>query len=104
VLLQTVLVAAVWWPGRRRTTPLSWRWSIPTLGMLLVVADALYFSALAQDEALVSVVSVVRRSNVLVSFTLGSLLFREQLLRQKALALLGVLLGLSLLLGSVPKL
>jgi transporter family protein len=47
---------------------------------------------------LVSVVSTIRRSNVVVSFALGSLLFREHQRRMKALALVGVLCGVVMLL------
>lgn len=62
------------------------------------MADQFYFEAVAAEGALISVISVVRRSNVLVSFAFGALLFRERLLRQKALALGGLLVGLVLLL------
>ena len=79
-------------------TPFQLRGWILLVGSLLVLADQFYFEAVASDGALISVVSVVRRSNVVVSFAFGALLFRERLLRQKALALAGVLLGLALLL------
>ncbi len=63
-----------------------------------MVAYQLYFRALARDGALVSVITVLRRTNVIVSFAIGSALFRGRLLGAKGLALLGVLLGLGLLL------
>lgn len=88
------------WFARQRpvAAPLELRGWIVLVGSLLVVADQFYFEAVASEGALISVVSVVRRSNVLVSFAFGACLFRERLLRQKAFALAGVLLGLLLLL------
>ncbi len=83
---------------RPASTPLELRPWIVLVGSLLVVADQFYFEAVASEGALISVVSVLRRSNVLVSFAFGALLFRERLLRPKALALAGVLAGLLLLL------
>ncbi len=72
------------------------RLTVPLVGLLLVLADHLYFRALAEPTALVSVVSLVRRGGLLVSFFVGGLLFRERLLAPKALAL--GLLGVGLLL------
>ncbi len=65
---------------------------------LLLLADALYFRALAIPGALVSVVATVRRTNVVISFAIGGLAFRERYRSRKALALVGVLVGLFLLL------
>lgn len=44
--------------------------------------------------ALVSVVSMVRRSSVIVSFIFGAIIFSERNLKSKALDLLLVLLGM----------
>lgn len=96
VLLQS-LMAWVLWFRRPERVPFRFRWSIPAVGILLVLADQLYFRALYQDEALVSVVALIRRTSVLVSFTIGGLLFRERLLRKKGAALVVVLVGLTLL-------
>lgn len=67
-------------------------------GVLLVLADQFYMRAVAIDGALISVVSLTRRSSVLVSFTLGGILFRERLLKRKSPPLALVMLGLALLL------
>jgi len=95
------LQAGLWWCFARvrpPSPPLELRGWILLVGALLVLADQCYFEAVARDGALISIVSVLRRSNVLVSFAVGALLFRERLLGQKALALTGVLVGLVLLL------
>jgi transporter family protein len=97
-VLQGLIVLIAWRPTRRKTTPYVFRPSILWVGLLLLVADALYFRALADKDALIAVVSAVRRSNVVVSFAVGSLAFGERYKTRKAFALLGVLLGLFLLL------
>lgn len=92
------VVALAWWPSRRTTTPFAWRWSIPVVGVLLAVADFLYFMALTDPEALIALVSPLRRSGAVVAFSVGGLLFREQNKRRKAVALAIILAGVSLLL------
>lgn len=96
-LLQGLIVAVAWWPQRAKTTPFQWRWSIVGVGALLLVADFAYFRALALPAALISVVSIIRRSNVVVSFAVGATLFGERNRLPKAGALAGMLLGLGLL-------
>ena len=93
-----LLYGAVWiarravWPDAERT-PFRWRWSIPLVGALLILSDALYFRAVAIPGADISLVSVFRRTSSVVSFLVGGLLFRDLALRQKALALLLVIAG-----------
>jgi transporter family protein len=94
LLLQTLLVALAWWPRRRRYTPFTWRPAMLGVGGLLLLADQAYFRALASEGALVSVISSIRRSSVLISFTVGGLLFHERRLGRKATALSAIALGL----------
>lgn len=84
----------LWYPKRRQTTPFRWSWAIPLISIFLCMADFAYFTSLAQAGSLISVVSMVRRGSVIVSFLCGALLFREKNLRSKALDLLLVLLGM----------
>ncbi len=81
----------------RPAVPFEWRLTIPLIGVFLIIADFLYFRALSREDALIAVLSVVRRSSVAVSFLLGGLIFREKNKRKKLLPLLGVLLGIGLL-------
>lgn len=83
--------------GRQDKSRFHWRWSILLISVFLSVADYVYFYSLSLDGALVSVVSMVRRGSVVVSFTLGALLFREKNLRSKAIDLALVLLSMFLL-------
>ena len=91
------MLMLLWWPKRKEGTPFKWRWSILLISIFLSVADYVYFYSLSLDGALISVVSMVRRSSVLVSFMLGALLFHEKNLRSKAIDLALVLLSMVLL-------
>lgn len=84
-----------WWPRAE----FEWRWSIPLIGCFLLVADFVYFDALRDPEALISLVSSLRRGSVLVAFIGGLWLFREQHGRHKALPVLGILAGILLTLN-----
>ena len=100
--MMTVMCALIWWPKRRSTTPFHWSWAIPLISIFLSLADLAYLYALNQPEAMISVVSMVRRSSVVISFACGALLFREKNLRTKALDLLFILIGMIFLyLGTV---
>lgn len=72
----------------------AWRWSIICISLFLCAADACYFHALAFEDALIAVVSMTRRSSVLVSFLFGALFLKEKRIRDKALDLLLVLLSM----------
>lgn len=78
-------------------TPFRFRWSMLAVGPLLLLADMAYFRGLSDPGALISVVSSVRRTNVVVSFLIGSIAFRDKNRRKKGLALVGVVSGLLLL-------
>ena len=100
--LMTVILFAMWWPTRRHTTPFQWKWPIIFIAVFLTLADYAYFVSLAQSASMVSIVSMIRRSSVIVSFLCGALLFHEKNLRSKVIDLLLVLLGLFfLLIGSL---
>ena len=80
----------------------QWRWSIPATGILLIAADYLYFYALSLPDTYISIVSLVRRCNCLVTFFVGVIWFQEKNIRQKAFALALILLGVFLL-ALAPK-
>ncbi|SKB64861.1 DMT family transporter [Alkalitalea saponilacus] len=77
--------------------PLIWRWSIPLIGLFLVIADYLYFFALDFPEALISVVSTLRRGSVVVAFFFGAMLFHEVNIGRKGILLAGILIGIIIL-------
>lgn len=89
--------AVVWWPRRSAFTPFQWRWSIPLIGLLLIASDFAYFNSVHDPAALIVVLSILRRSSVVVSFFAGAALFKDVNRRKKALALAGVLAGVILI-------
>ncbi len=95
--MMAVVVAVVWWPKRHSTTPFHWSWAIPRISIFLSLADFAYLYALSDDSAMISVVSMIRRSSVVVSFACGAALFRERNLRSKAVDLMFILVGMVLL-------
>lgn len=101
VLMGVIVVVMNMLSSTQRSKRFIWRWSIPMISIFLAVADFCYFSALAQDGALIAVVSMIRRGSVVVAFVFGALLLHEKNLKSKALDMLLILLGLFFLyLGS----
>lgn len=99
--MMSVVVGIAWWPRRHRTTPFHWSWAIPLISVFLSMADFAYLFALRDPDAMISVVSMIRRSSVVVSFLCGAVLFRERNLRAKAFDLALILVGMVFLwLGS----
>ncbi len=81
-----------WW----KRGPFHWRWTIPLIAVCLLVADYVYFDALRDPDALVSVVSSLRRGSTLIAFAGGIFLFREPHGRRKLPAVLGIVIGIVL--------
>ena len=85
----------------QRNRKFHWNWAIPMISIFLGIADFCYFSALAQDGALIAVVSMIRRGSVVVSFLFGAFLLHEKNLKSKAFDLVLIIIGLLFLyLGS----
>jgi len=97
-LVGILLVPAYgWWKGWWSRSAFQWRWSIPLIGLTLLVVDFLYFEALTDPDAMVSVVSCLRRGSVLISFSIGYALFGERNFLLKLPFMLGILAGIILL-------
>ena len=96
-LLYGALTLIIWRP-KRKESRFEWRWSIVLISVFLSIADFCYFNALAQEGALLAVISLIRRGSVIVSFTLGAIFFKERNIRSKAVALCVLLVGLYFLL------
>lgn len=109
-VIMGIIMLLVWLPERKRAlaqavpgtgpdyVPFVWKWTIPFISLALTAADLAYLYALTMPGAMISVVSMIRRSSVLVSFVFGAVVFHEKNLRSKALDLVFVLLSLILLL------
>jgi drug/metabolite transporter (DMT)-like permease len=90
-------LAAYWFWHDRRRVPFQWRWTIPLIAIFLLTADFLYFTAVADPDAIISIVSPVRRSAIVIPFLLGILYFGEKNFRQKAICVMGLILGVVLI-------
>ena len=84
----------LWWPKRKTTTPFHWNWCIILISIFLSAADFVYFYALSEKDSMISIISMIRRSSVVVSFLCGAVLFREKNLKSKAIDLILVLIGM----------
>ncbi len=83
-----------WYPHRKQTTPFRWKWSILFVSIFLALADWVYFYALGMPDSMISIISMIRRSSVIVTFIAGAVFFDEKNLKNKAFDLLLVLLGM----------
>lgn len=93
-LIMFFVLLFLWYPRRKETTPFQWRWSIIFISVFLCVADWIYFYALTYPDSMISVVSMIRRSNVLVTFAAGTLFFHERNLKSKVIDLVFVFIGM----------
>jgi drug/metabolite transporter (DMT)-like permease len=91
------VVGIFWFPKRKKHTPFQWKWSIPCIGILLIIADFSYFSAIQEEEALISIISPIRRSNAFFALIIGGLFFKEMNKRKKVYAMTGVFIGILLI-------
>ena len=94
VFIMCPILLLLWWPKRKSTTPFRWDWTIILISIFLSAADFVYFYALSYDDSMISIVSMVRRGSVIVSFIFGALFFREKNLKSKAIDLILVLIGM----------
>ena len=101
VCIMCPVILLLWYPQRRKSTPFQWRWPIPCISLFLGAADFAYFYALSFPDAMISIVSMIRRGSVVVSFACGAMVFHEKNLRSKVIDLILVLIGMFFLyLGS----
>ena len=94
--LMLAMLLIIWFP-RRRKDLFHWSWAILGISVFLSAADFLYFYALSLPGAMISIVPMIRRSSVIVSFLFGAAFFHEKNLRAKAFDLILVLLSMVLL-------
>ena len=92
--MMLVMLYLLWWPRRRETTPFHWSWAIIGVSIFLSTADFMYFYSLSLPDAMISIVSMIRRGSVIVSFLFGAAFFHEKNLKAKAFDLALVLLGM----------
>ena len=93
-IMMGAVILILWLPKRKVTTPFHWSWAIPLISVFISAADFAYLTALNQPDSMISVISLVRRGSVIISFICGALLFREKNLKAKALDLAFILAGM----------
>lgn len=82
-------------------TPFRWRWAIVGISVFLTGADIAYFYSLSVPGSMISIVSMIRRGSVLISFFYGVLVLHEKHVRAKLVDLCILFVSLALLvLGS----
>ena len=98
-LMMGAILLFIWLPAQKKhPEKFIWRWSIPLISVFLTGADLFYLTALSRPGAMIAIVSMARRSSVIVSFIFGAIAFHEKNLKDKAIDLVFVLVSMILLL------
>ena len=95
MVIMTVVCGLIWYPTRHKTTPFRWSWAIPLISIFICLGDFAYFTSLSDPESMISVVSLVRRSSVIISFICGVIVFKERNIKAKLIDLAIILLGMA---------
>ena len=99
--IMAIIVTVIALHQGKNATPVKWTWAIPMISILLSGADLAYFVALSNEDSMLAIVSMIRRSSVVVSFACGAVVFHEKNLRAKAIDMAFILIGMIFLwLGS----
>tara|TARA_B100000809_G_C15140596_1_gene533042 strand:- start:4645 stop:5544 length:900 start_codon:yes stop_codon:yes gene_type:complete len=100
LLILLCILLFSWFPNKGNRKEFKWRWTIVGVGVLLQTADYFYFKALQDPEALILILSAIKRSQLIIAVVIGGLLFKEKNKRKKLVPLIGILLGVFLILYS----
>ncbi|MDB2463164.1 DMT family transporter [Algibacter sp.] len=98
ILILFVILSITWFPHAEKRKAFQWRWTIPLVGILLQIADYFYFKALQDPEALIMLLSAIKRSQIIIAVVAGGLIFKEQNKRKKLIPLVGIMAGVFLIL------
>ncbi len=98
ILILLIILSITWFPYAKKRKAFKWRWSIPAVGILLQTADYFYFKALQNPEALIMLLSAIKRSQILIAVIIGGFIFKEKNKRKKLVPLFGIMLGVFLIL------
>ncbi|MBW1297419.1 EamA family transporter [Aquimarina litoralis] len=100
VLILSVILSVLWIGNAEKRKNFTWRWTIVAVGVLLQAADYFYFKALQDPDALIMLLSAIKRSQILIAVVIGGLIFKEKNKRKKLVPLFGIMLGVFLILYS----
>ncbi len=96
-LILAITLLVVKHSGSPYYKPYKHDWLILVIALFITWSDFLYFLSLSGEGAMLSVVSILRRSSVIITFICGALFFKEKNLRSKGLALLILLVSMVIL-------
>jgi len=100
ILILLIILSITWFPYASKRKAFKFRWTIPAVGVLLQTADYFYFKALQDPEALIMLLSAIKRSQIIIAVVLGGILFKEKNKRKKLIPLAGIMIGVFLILYS----
>ena len=95
MIIMAVVCGLIWYPSRHKTTPFRWSWAIPLISVFICIGDFAYFTSLSEPDSMISVVSLVRRSSIIISFLCGVVIFKERNIKAKLVDLALILLGMA---------
>ena len=95
MIIMAVICGLMWYPRRSQTTPFRWSRAIPLISIFICIGDFAYFTSLNDPDSMISVVSLVRRSSVIISFICGVVIFKERNIKAKLLDLALLLAGMA---------
>ena len=100
ILILIIILTITWFPYKEKRKAFKFRWSIPAVGVLLQTADYFYFKALQDPDALIMLLSAIKRSQLIIAVVIGGILFKEKNKRAKLVPLTGIMIGVFLILYS----
>jgi len=100
ILILLIILSITWFPYPEKRKAFKFRWTIIAVGVLLQAADYFYFKALQDPEAMIMLLSAIKRSQLIIAVVIGGVIFKEKYKRQKLVPLTGILIGVFLILYS----
>lgn len=100
IIILLIILSITWFPKAEKRKAFKFRWTIIAVGILLQTADYFYFKALQDPDALIMLLSAIKRSQLIIAVVIGGLLFKEKNKRKKLVPLAGILIGVFLILYS----
>lgn len=99
IIILLFILSFTWFPFQEKRKAFKFRWSIVLVGVLLQTADYCYFKALQDPEALIMMLSAIKRSQLLITVLIGGFIYKEKNKRKKLIPLIGILIGVLFILS-----
>ena len=99
IIILLFILSFTWFPFQEKRKAFKFRWSIVLVGVLLQTADYCYFKALQDPEALIMMLSAIKRSQLLITVLIGGFIYKEKNKRKKLVPLIGILIGVLFILS-----